>query len=747
MKTANWLATNSIALNDPLPPNGFQKFRDCDSGFIYKKRSGDTIFFYLRKIAEPTKPEKLAQMQKRVYFNRTVYPQKIQEDGSILLTRMEPETFLLRHDSLYLLDNTELENSNLTHLFNQVSNSFTSDPETAAANLFQLAQNNAETYQDSLEMQNFTGPGSTWLARHPPYFKLLFHKDLFTRSRSVVLQRKPFVYTPADIPALDGKPRRPVRSGAPSEERVDLVKAWKQNGKDCYLIRFYSHSIRGLNALFAQYRDFIFMADGTFLQRENCQLSEKAVLASLQSVTAAETAGEGAQVTRKKMIKDSLSGTAKEETDLPEKTTTKTDSSGAWALVTLEGKQGIINKRGNIVVPAKYNSISPFSPDGLALVSVYENYVSKFGYIDRTGKEVVPLVYEKAEPFSEGRARVTEKDRGEDTKWGFIDAQGRVVIPFRYTVASEFYEGRALVKLNNRTGFIDKEGKEVIPLQYDNALWFQHGRAVVFLNGKAGIIDREGKEIVPFRYDNIFYFQDGTAQINYVFKEGIIDVKSGGELVPAVYDKVGEFREGLAPVVLYNKYGFVDRTGREVVPLKYEQVNAFSEGLAPVMLQGKAGFVDKEGNEVISLKYDLVTGFHAGLAGVYTKGKAGLIDHTGREMIPPRYDQLGNFENGLSRVVINKKYGLINKAGQEITPVQYDFIGNFYEGLAAVTLNGQVGFIDTSGKEVVPLIYEYATAFSQGLAAVSLKRKWGFIDKKGAAVIPFTFDHCSSFAK
>ncbi len=70
---------------------------------------------------------------------------------------------------------------------------------------------------------------------------------------------------------------------------------------------------------------------------------------------------------------------------------------------TKEGKDGFINKKGKIVIPAIYDSVLPFL-NGLAFVRIGD----KFGYINKKGKEIVPIKQKQMWYESEGMIRFAE---------------------------------------------------------------------------------------------------------------------------------------------------------------------------------------------------------------------------------------------------------------------------------------------------------------------------------------------------
>ncbi len=93
------------------------------------------------------------------------------------------------------------------------------------------------------------------------------------------------------------------------------------------------------------------------------------------------------------------------------------------------GKFGFFDKKGNIVIPAKYDFALPFS-EGMAVVSKgcvkqadgeHFSYIGgKWGYINKQGDIAIPLKFEDATSYEDGRARVKLG------KWYYIDINGKV---------------------------------------------------------------------------------------------------------------------------------------------------------------------------------------------------------------------------------------------------------------------------------------------------------------------------------
>jgi len=159
-----------------------------------------------------------------------------------------------------------------------------------------------------------------------------------------------------------------------------------------------------------------------------------------------------------------------------------------FADIIKDGKCGLLNSAGKIIVPCKYDMlIDQYNEEGLA--KVCKNGLT--GYVDTSGKEVITCKYQSAGCFKEGLLDVRYKE-----KWGYIDTNGKTIIPHKYDIGIWFEDGLARVAKKEAGqyyfGFIDKEGNEVIPLVYSNAKDFKNGIAEVMVDGKWVKIDKNG---------------------------------------------------------------------------------------------------------------------------------------------------------------------------------------------------------------------------------------------------------------
>ncbi len=290
-------------------------------------------------------------------------------------------------------------------------------------------------------------------------------------------------------------------------------------------------------------------------------------------------------------------------------------------------------------------------------------------------------------------------------------------------------------------------------------------------------------------------------------KEGFIDIN--GNVVLSGFDKVSGFSEGLAAVMIGNKWGYIDRTGKVVIEPRWQnnddwpgvRVGAFHGGLASVTEYAswgvrddsnywtyKCGYIDKTGKYVIPPQLRQSCGpFSEGLAAVEvdfdgpedTKdvGWLGYMDTKGNWAIPPKFIEGGTFHGGIALVSdgfderSEFKRFLIDKKGRPVMGAKdcrWRYI--FSEGLALAYSREKMlydGFLNENCEyafKFPPGVYAdpNVSRFSEGRAVVFKKpgsppregdssdddkRIFGYIDTSGKVVIPFQFKYAVPFSE
>lgn len=160
----------------------------------------------------------------------------------------------------------------------------------------------------------------------------------------------------------------------------------------------------------------------------------------------------------------------------------------------MDGKQGYIGLDGKVKIPATYKRVGYFHK-GLATVTNDKNLK---GIIDKKGNTIVPFEYESIGGFSNGYAYVSKNNKS-----GFIDRNGKLVVPMIYDQCRTFDNGFSIIRNGYAYGIMDSTLKVIAPPIYDTYTYVHPNSNQIWLkkDGKKGCLDFQGNLIVPFIFD------------------------------------------------------------------------------------------------------------------------------------------------------------------------------------------------------------------------------------------------------
>lgn len=370
------------------------------------------------------------------------------------------------------------------------------------------------------------------------------------------------------------------------------------------------------------------------------------------------------------------------------------NSPDGFIVFSMSGHQGIVDNEWNVIAQPEYEAFSTysyfvmnkrhgeydlFSDDRLAAKKD-----GKWGFINKKGEVVIPFKYEYVLGFAYGCAVVQTDQRGVINNLNvLIDVNGKEVSErcdciFCVPPYASYYE-MTINYLENDT------------LKY-----------------KEGLCSFDGKEVIPIIYSKIetsscyseletFASTQELDDAKRAFMEG---AKTREEGLRDFY-KQRYFVEGYALVQRDEKWGYRSVSGEE--HLGYDRVGFFHNGLAIVRRDGK-NFIINQRFERVSGEYDEIEPFVEGMAIVRQGGKSGYIDASFREVVAPEYDSADCFYKGSGRVSVGDDSCLIDKAGGRVSDfyksiyLPNDLIRN-YDDRICITYDGsKYGLMDISGK-------------------------------------------------
>ena len=240
-----------------------------------------------------------------------------------------------------------------------------------------------------------------------------------------------------------------------------------------------------------------------------------------------------------------------------------------YAVYELNGKQGIIEQDGDIVIEAVYDE------------TAYGGQEDRITVRDKNGCYFVNLDgFKTAVPES-------------DYEWLGAVSQKRIA-----------------ARRNGKYGYLDSSLKEKIEFIYDDATAFCEDVAAVKQGDKWALIDRMGENITDYIYDDVAVNSLGMCSVN-----GVIGVKQGdawifvngeGEQIGTnTFQDIKAFEsEEPCAVQTENKWSYADAEGNIVLECDYQDAAPFSEGFAPVCRNGLWGYIDLNGYEAVACAFD-----------------------------------------------------------------------------------------------------------------------------------------------
>lgn len=279
-------------------------------------------------------------------------------------------------------------------------------------------------------------------------------------------------------------------------------------------------------------------------------------------------------------------------------TSAQLEGYGKLIKVKNKGKVGLIDHGNHIVVPADYDSISPFR-DGYALaLSSVGKQLKIEAVISERDFDIQPLsetVYATQYMwFSEGKMPV--KGAG---GWGYIGTDGNIAIPCQFQAAFPFSEGFASVMLDDRAYYINRD-IDYLPVEagYGNLLFastFSGEEAVVYsangYNPKGYVINRRGRIVRPYKVKST------DLKVNkYDHSVGNREQKYKDQVLQLTEDRSYEIFK------INQLYGY-RKGGRVVLPAQLEKAEPVRGNYANVRFKGQNGilrFID--GNFSVQMK-------------------------------------------------------------------------------------------------------------------------------------------------
>ena len=453
-----------------------------------------------------------------------------------------------------------------------------------------------------------------------------------------------------------------------------------------------------------------------------------------------------------------------------------------YFILRQDGKYGIINKNGDIVINPEYINIIIPNPQKAVFVCYDENNDTK---VLNQNNEQIFSEYAQIEP-----------------------------IRLKNIASDLMYEKNLLTyKRDEKLGLINLEGEVIAEPIYETieGLPYKEGELLVQLEGKYGVINNKGNDLVEPKYDQITVdnyttTEDGYKRAGYIvsnttengYRYGYVDV-DGNVLLEPEYTEVSriinvEDNDNIYLIVAQNgQYGMVknqeqiigneyqsisyNSESKVVIPVEFSQIDSTGKYIYATDVDGNVEVYQEDGNpaEVESNIYILETGNENYQIKIdNTQGSAySILNKDGEQITTQNYSYINYlYDNYFIVSVTGGKVGVINDKEEPIIEIQYDSIEKV-EGtdyiITRLSENNSTQLYDKNFKQLcemtnaiirsqenyVKMYNDTETRYfdlegnekqnteilsNNQIYAKSQDGKWGFVDKSGNVVVDYIYD-------
>jgi len=393
------------------------------------------------------------------------------------------------------------------------------------------------------------------------------------------------------------------------------------------------------------------------------------------------------------------------------------------------GKVGIKNQQGNVVVPASFEALG-WSDGSFSVIGDVTGYRlnNRWGILNLKKAFVTKAEYEKL-VYSSGEYIVaTKKINPVLTKTGCLNLRGEIKIPFQYDGIS-IHGLRAIVfNLNGqyRYGLTDLENHLIIPVVYSKIYPLGTLRyAVENDKGKIALFGEDGRAITDYKIDSISPYTSSRAIIHQSLNQGLLDRDGNMEAEP-IYQAI-KVMDDHALGLLHDEWSILNSRNEIQLKLQAEKLVPVSNGKSIYVYSQKYGLLDSSFNVLIPAQYDrlLPCGNERFVAS--KKGKQGLIGPDNSVFIPLIYDSLIVEDKNVRAYKKNGGWSLMDIRQSFKTQKNYDRIETPVNGIYPVNNFGYWGALNEAGEEIIHCVFDSLFEISRNQLVVKFKNQFGII--------------------
>jgi hypothetical protein len=419
----------------------------------------------------------------------------------------------------------------------------------------------------------------------------------------------------------------------------------------------------------------------------------------------------------------------------PKQTFYSSIAAGDFSLFQENGKVGLKNKEGQVLIPAQYEAMG-WSNGEFSVVDNVTGYQLKglWGLINLQNNKVTPAQFTDLSPGEGSVIAARKKIQGSvKIQSGCIATSGKEVIPFQYD-GLRITSLRAIVYTRSgnqfRHGLIDLENRQLIPLQYQSIYPLGSLRyAVQNTENKTAIFADDGKQITGFEIDSISTFRKDYAVLYQNQRQGLINRQGEIRLEPT-YREISLGDDGTIRARQSDAWLFLDGENKLLRQVNADSVSGITPERFIIRLNNRSWIADRDLNRISPEAFSSLGKFRNGRS-VFRQGpRAGIVDVNGKIILAASYADLYQ-ERGLIRARSFNgpaAWSILDSTGRPLMSKRYEYLGPFNGAYFPAKHRGYWGAVDSQGKEIVACVHDSLVQYRDPYVQVKFKGNYGVID-------------------
>ena len=368
-----------------------------------------------------------------------------------------------------------------------------------------------------------------------------------------------------------------------------------------------------------------------------------------------------------------------------------------YFITTINGKSGVIDKTGKIIINPEYDYIQIPNPSKPIFIALFDynkdtqEYNSKV--LNEKGKEILTS-YKNVQAIPNNNTSSTNSyltsilKYKQDDKYGIITIDGKTVTkPVYESIEVLEYKDEVLkVKQNDKFGLININGDVIIKPEYNSiatdSYYNQSSKYqkagyivnVVTEQGyRYGYINSQGKQVLDTMFTNV---------------KRITEVKDDNNTYLITY------KNGQAGIL---------KNGQTVIENEYEDISYdVTNNVLVLQKNAKQGVYDLAGNMILPIQYDNIE-ILGTLINATKDGKLMVFNVSGTVQDENSLKAMYPENNYYITVDRNGKYGVADQNKNSIINNEYNYIEYAFDKYFIATKNEKIGVIDETGNIVIPI--------------------------------------------